>query len=337
MFKKCVIAIVILSLILGGISTAAVHQKQAIVLRDGLTACTNVSSVSNDDFYFVQITDPHIRFPLFDKIHFFNGEKLDSKEKFETVINYVISFEPKPAFVVITGDVVDWASGNSGILNCLTFVGCLHKEDNQLYADEACSIPVYVIPGNHDYRRTTSLSNYYQYIDPNHSVRNNKFTVTHQNVCLFFLDSGHDYILQPKDWIKVQGSGLWSWDIKWLRDELENCNAEHKIILMHHPAVNWFVNLFKKDVIHRNRRTFIRLCDDYDVELVLAGHTHKARVFSTENFIPKHYCNEILPLNCSQYSSLYVQTASCVEDWAYRNISVKSNHVWLEKCEYVNS
>ena len=155
------------------------------------------------------------------------------------------------------------------------------------------------------------------------------------------MDSGHDYILQPKDWIHVMGSGLTYWfDILWLEDELSSCNSRHKIVLMHHPAINWG----KYDTFVHNKEIFIQLCEGYNVDLVLTGHTHAHRVFDKDkNFYP----NNELPLNCSLYTTLYVQTAATKggifennlipdeedEGYYYRNITIHGNDIWLNPCE----
>ena len=91
---------------------------------------------------------------------------------------------------------------------------------------------------------------------------------------------------------------------------------------MHYPAINWG----NFDVIARHRETFINLCEGYNVDLVLTGHTHASRIFDNEGTF---YLNELLPLNCSQYSTLHVQTDACKEDGYYRNISVVHNDIWL--------
>ena len=61
-----------------------------------------------DDFYFIQLTDTHIMHKLFDPL-----EK--TKERFVTVLENILSLDKKPAFIVITGDLVEWGgAGKSG-------------------------------------------------------------------------------------------------------------------------------------------------------------------------------------------------------------------------------
>lgn len=312
-------------LLISGISATGLSQKKEHKSLDTLD-----EEVCSDDFYFVQITDTHVMHKLFDK-----GE---NQNKFQTVVNHVSSFEDKPAFVVITGDLVEWGSGVLGVLNFKAFLDCLYEKDDRLYLDSSYSIPVYTIPGNHDYRWFGSLINYHRLVDKDHVKDNDKFTIEYENLTLLFLDTGHDYILRPKNWIHVQGSGLTYWlDILWLENELYNCDSQHKIVLMHYPAINWD----KYDTFKRNKEIFIDLVEGYNVNLVLTGHSHAPRVFDKDkNF----YSNDDLPLNCSMYPTLHVQTAACKcevyedepdEDIGcyYRNITISGNDVWLNPCE----
>jgi 3',5'-cyclic AMP phosphodiesterase CpdA len=276
----------------------------------------------SDDFYFVQITDTHVMHKLFDRNEIY-------KSRLGVLIDKINCFEKKPAFIVITGDLVSVGGGIIGILNYRAFLECFYKKDEQLYADSEYTIPVYTIPGNHDYYLHSTLFNYHRFIDSKHVIRNSimellenrqlsdRFTITYENLTMFMLDSGHDrYILKGDEGVQIKGSGLSYWfDIEWLENKLNNCNSKHKIVLMHHPAINWG----DQDTISRNRETFIQLCEGYNIELVLSGHTHATRVFDKDkNFFE----NSILPLNCSEYSTLHVQTDACKEGSYYRNITI---------------
>jgi len=322
MIKKQSILLIISFFILLSISLLPIVSGNLIKSSNSLAYNLETSSISSeDDFYFVQITDSHIMHKLFDR-----GE---NQNKFKTAIEHVNSFTKKPAFIVITGDLVEWGSGVFGALNFKAFLECLHKKDGQLYADENCSIPVYTIPGNHDYRWFNKLTNYHRLVDQNHILDDDKYVITHENLTLFFMDAGHDYILKPRDWIHVMGSGLTYWfDILWLEDELIGCNSPHKIVLMHYPAINWG----KYDTFVRNKDIFIQVCEGYNVDLVLAGHTHASRVFDKDkNF----YENDMLPLNCSNYPTLHVQTGACKDGCFYRNITISGDDLWLNPCEHI--
>jgi len=279
-----------------------------------------VLQTGDDDFYFVQLTDTHIRHKLFDR------NQVTTKI-LKSVIEEVTSFSPKPAFVVITGDLVEWGGGMaSGALNCQTFVSCLYEENDQLYLDEDHSIPVYTTPGNHDYCFERNLKNYHKYIDKKHIEGDDRYVITYGDVSLFFMDSGPNYYDNPFDWLEILGDGLYDDDIEWLEEELIQCESTHKIILMHHPAISDRNKQGEmRDVIARNRIEFVELCEDYNVELVLTGHTHSARVYDCDE---NKYSE--LPLNCSEYSTLYVQSDDCKEGVHFRNITIIGDDIWLE-------
>ena len=319
--KLSIVTVVLCILLLWAGATVGAFNKQSIVDQKKVEPDALIARDNNDDFYFVQITDTHVMHKLFDP----DGI---STNIFKTVIETVTSLSEKPAFVVITGDLVEWGGSRwSGALNYQAFLDYLCEEDGQLYADEEHSIPVYTIPGNHDYRWDTTLTNYYLYVDKIHNADDARYVTNYQDVSLFFLDSGHDYILEPWDWMRVLGSGLYDDDISWLENALNDCDSQHKIVLMHHPAVNYRDKYGKMtDVIARNREVFLGLCEDYDVDLVLVGHTHHAVVFDSEENV-----YDELPLNCSLYPTLYVQSDDCKDGCHYRNISIVGSDIWLDE------
>jgi len=290
----------------------------SILLFNGLTlgSTSGKNLIENDNFYFVHITDTHIMSKFFDHNEI-------SKKRLREVLDLVCSYENKPAFIVATGDLVEWGGSKiSGALNYLEFVSCFYKKDGQLYADADFSIPVYTTPGNHDYCLNRNLKNYHTYVDKNHIEDEDRYVVTYGDTSLFFMDSGPNYYSDISILFDWHGEGLCDCDIAWLEDELDNCQSANKIILMHHPAVG-----NEDDLFINNREEFVDLCETYDVEVVLAGHTHHSRVYD-------HDLNEYsgLPLNCSQLPTLYVQTDDCKQDAHYRNVSIVSNNIWLDGC-----
>jgi len=294
----------------------------SILLLSGLsfgssTKYKNSVQCNSDDFYFVQITDTHVMHNIFDRNE-------NSKNRFKSVLNHICSFDDKPAFIVITGDLTNWGgSWISGALNCKAFISCFYEKDSQFYADENYSIPVYTTPGNHDYNFNRNLKNYHRLIK-----NEDRYIVNYSNVSLFFMNSGPNHYGEFYDWLRnIDGAGFYNCDIQWLESALDNCSYNFKIVLMHHPAINSrSKNGEMHGVIARNREAFIDLCEKYNVELVLTGHTHNSKVFDG-NEQAYNFNNS---LNCSLYSTLYVQTDDCKEGVHYRNISFIGNDIWLE-------
>jgi len=316
---KLFIIFLIINFVLSAISIGGLSKNIQVLEKK--------ESSTSKDFYFVQITDTHLLYESFEK----NG---NSKGRFKCVLENVTSFKRKPAFIVITGDLCEWGgNGKTGALNYQTFVSCLYEKNNMLYATSEYSIPVYTIPGNHDYMPESSLKNYHTYIDKNHIATNDKYAITYGSVSLFFMNSGHDYTSHPSDWKRTKGNGLYGDDIEWLENGLRGCQTEHKIVLMHHPAVNVRDKLGEMtSVIARNREKFVELCEQYKVDLVLCGHTHTSRVFDAEE---NRYDNEY-PIDCSKYPTLYVQSDDCKEGVHYRNISIIDDNIWLEENQKIN-
>ena len=284
-----------------------------------------ISLQKNNDFYFVQLTDTHIRHKLFDKNEL-------TIERLSTVLELILSFENKPAFIVITGDLTEWG-GNiiTGALNCITFANCFYEKDDQLYADEDFTIPVYTTPGNHDYCLSGNLKNYNKYIDKKHGDVKNRYNITYGHIKLFFMDSGPNHYFHPRYWTDIVGDGLYDCDIEWLENELKSCTYDKKIILMHHPAINTrHDNGDMGGVIFRNREVFIELCETHNVELVLAGHTHTSKIFDADEVVYNDY-----PINSSLYTTLYVQSDDCKQGIHYRNISIQGDDIWIESSQEV--
>ncbi len=290
----------------------------------GSSAKQKISVINeNDDFYFVQITDTHVMHKIFDR-------KETSKNRFKGILNHICSFDEKPAFIVITGDLTNWGgSWISGALNCLAFISCFYEKDGQFFADENFSIPVYTTPGNHEYNLNRNFKNYLRFIK---DVE--RYIVNYNNVSLFFMNSGPSYYAELYDWLRnIDGDGLYNCDIQWLESTLDNCSYSHKIILMHHPAINSrSKNGEMHGVIARNREAFVDLCNEYNVDLVLTGHTHNSKIFDGNEQI-YNFNNS---LNCSLYSTLYVQTDDCKEGVHYRNISFIGNDIWLENTKEID-
>ena len=294
--------IIILTLLIGSFSVVGINQE-SIVFKD----------IKSNDYYFVHLTDTHIRHKIVDFSE-------STTNKLKTVLNKVISYQNKPAFIVITGDLCEWAGSDPiGALNCKAFLSCFYEENDQIYADSEHTIPVYTTPGNHDYVISRNLKNYHKYIDKKHVEQNDRYNITYEDLTLYFMDSGPNYYSDIKILFEWHGEGLCSDDIEWLEEELDNCKTSNKIVLMHHPAVGKEHDLFIK-----NREEFFDLCENYQVDVVLAGHTHSYKVYYYNN---RYYER---PLNCSNFTTLYVQSDDCREAIHYRNISIIGNDIWIE-------
>ena len=308
LMKKTLALFIFLVLLFGSVISAGLSKN--------INKPHKISVNESEDYYFIQITDTHI-------IHEKFQENKTSINRLKLALREINSIKEKPKFVVMTGDLVEWGGKkDAGELNYQAFKDCFYENNNQLYVDSECKIPLYSIPGNHDYLWETSLENYHKYIS-----NQDRYVLKYYDTTFIFMDSGSNAIKHPKDWLRTKGTGLSDEDIEWLTTELEKCTTKNKIILMHHPAVNNRDSLGEMGaVISKNRGNFVSLCEEYNVELVLCGHTHSSRVFDADENRIKDY-----PMNCSNYPTLFVQSEDCTEDAYYRNISFVDGHIFLEE------
>jgi predicted MPP superfamily phosphohydrolase len=318
--KLQVVSLFFIVLILNGIVVVGSMQKHS---DEPVSVLQKNQSTS--DFYFVHLTDTHVVNKLYD-------HNVTRKQWLTSLLKYVTSFETPPAFVVITGDLVDWGEGSFGALNYIAFRQCFYQQNRHLYADKNCSIPVYFTPGNHDYYFFRVLCNYHLFVNRIALKDHDRYVITFKNLSLFFMNSGPDSRATQSDINNSIAVGLTKKDIAWLDDQLHDCTTSHKIILMHHPAINIrnedgdMVSVFK-----HHREQFVELCKKYDVDAVLAGHTHEARVFDAEEHL-----YENLPMNTSTYPPLFVQSDDCKQSIHYRNISLDGDDLWIEQSHEVN-
>jgi hypothetical protein len=146
------------------------------------------------------------------------------------------------------------------------------------------------------------------------------------------MNSGPNSYAKQSDHANSLSIGLTNDDIVWLDEKLNNCTTNKKIILMHHPAINIRNDKGELyDVFIHNREKFIELCENYDVDAVLAGHTHDPRVFDADEHL-----YENLPINSSNYATLFVQSDDWKEGVHYRNISIVGNDIWIEQSQEIN-
>lgn len=224
-----------------------------IQLKSFLTLTTFILSLTlygqNHDhksFYFIQITDP--QFGFIDANRSFEKESALYKKAIDAINNL------KPAFVVITGDLVNDRKNREQIKEFRRLTGMINKK-----------IPVWFSPGNHDIGQSP----------------------THNDIDTFIKLYGHDRFS-----FRYEGSlfiGLNSCLIKstpgeaeeeqyrWLKDQLENNkDALHKVIFTHYP-------FFLKDPEEKDeyfnielsvRKRYLALFAENKADAVFSGHLH---------------------------------------------------------------
>ena len=245
--------------------------------------------------YFIHATDTHV---------------YENNDRLEDYVNKINSLEKKPKFVIVSGDLVDWGAGESGQQNFEKFIEIMDKLDTDWY----------VVPGNHDCRNGAGSAsipiplegdrfvNYYAQIPAEHDLT---YRLKDKGeVVIIGVNSGWDELNLDTSPFPPEGSGLSNEQIASLESKLDSLDGvkddkdssgKKKIIVMHHPT-HWQNEQHKDDgVFLHNRDTFIKLCEDYGVDIVLAGHTHEGAVRDD--------------------GTKWIVTAAAGEDAAYRKVT----------------
>jgi len=254
--------------------------------NDDLTDTDTADVDISEPFYFVHISDIHY------------GEN-GYRQMFINQINWInLLSDPemmgaKPAFILITGDLVHFGRGCE-IFWCWLF-DQLYEEENNDYSilkndlenELDGDIEYYVVPGNHDgyvftvsppfpYDLTTYNSHFPDMICPK------SISIPEFDLNLILLNSGSDSLI-AQCIIPPRGTGLSGDDLTWLENHIDD-NSLFKMILMHHPSIYYGDCYFPPwpcgdgcwDIgsIHNNRGQFMNFCDQHDVDLVTSGHNH---------------------------------------------------------------
>jgi len=283
---------------------------------------------------FVHISDLHVS----DAVSYVNDCD-NGAVMFQCYIKKFTELNPKPAFIVASGDITNLGNcspyGMYPMLTQYLYPGLvLNPGIGDYYIDSARTIPIYFVPGNHDYRTgnipplsNATLPYYSKYIAPD-----TDYVVTTTDAVIIFLRSGYDDnrpIWEDTNPLNPEGSGLTGAQCNWLRNVLSLYSSKRKIIVMHHPPVdvagtNPDGTPFTSSIqdmadgsILNNRTTFMNICDSNHVDVVLAGHEHQNVVASRSgNVVAENWPD----------STRYIQTGAAFQG-AYRIITVSSSFV----------
>jgi 3',5'-cyclic AMP phosphodiesterase CpdA len=211
-----------------------------------LVSSCGIHREQNKTFSFVQITDP--QFGFFSNNNGFKEEVL-LYEKAVTKINML-----NPAFVVITGDLVNDRSNKSQWDEFRRITSLIKPE-----------IKVYLTPGNHDVGQNPEKKDidYYKSM-----FGNDRFSFEFDN-CRFI---GFNSCL-----VKAETPGLEEEQFEWLEKELAAASGARQIMLFcHYP-------FFLKDPMEpenysnikpESRQKYLSLFSRYGVDALLSGHLH---------------------------------------------------------------
>ena len=229
----------------------AKNMKRATTLCALLVAVTAASSVAGTPFFFIQLSDP--QFGMFAADAGFAQETAN----FEFVI--ATANRLRPAFVVVTGDLVNKPGDDAEI-----------AEYRRIAAKLDPAIPLHNVAGNHDVGNVPtpqSIAAYTGQFGPDH------YTFRHEDLVGIVLDSS--LIHAPEG-----APELFAEQERWLRGELERARgagARHIVIFQHHP---WFLSDADEpdqyfNIPRERRARYLAMFREFGVRHLVSGHYHR--------------------------------------------------------------
>lgn len=210
-----------------------------------------LASARAESYFFIQMSDP--QFGMYTADHGFEQETAN----FEFAIANANRL--KPAFVVITGDLVNKA-GNAAQI----------AEYQRIAAKLDHSIPLYALPGNHDVENEPTAETLAAY---RKRVGRDYYTFRSHDMAGFMLNGS---LLKAPDKVKDEAAR----QEQWLKTELEKAKREgvkHLVVFMHQSLF-----LEKADepdqyfnIPSPTRSRILAMLHEYGVEHVYAGHYHR--------------------------------------------------------------
>jgi 3',5'-cyclic-AMP phosphodiesterase len=193
-----------------------------------------------------QITDLHVR-PR-GKVAY---ERVDTNAMLETAVAAIEALPRKPDLVIATGDLTD----------------CGLAAEYEVLRDilEPLSMPVYLVPGNHD-RRAELFAEF-----------GSDGYLKNEDGFLHYVVEGHDVRLIGLDTV-VPGNGhgeMCAARLAWLEGKLGQERKRPTVIFMHHPPFG--TGLADMDRINcRNGASMAAVLRRFDnIERVVCGHHHR--------------------------------------------------------------
>ena len=202
-------------------------------------------------FYFIQLSDPQLG--MFTN----NRDFAQDAANFEFAVTAVNRL--RPAFVVITGDLVHKPGDAAQIAEYRRIVAKIDR-----------SIPVYNIAGNHDVENAPtpeSLAAYRKIFGPD------RYTFRHQGLVGIVLNSSVIHTPEKAAAELVEQE-------RWLRAELVQAKAEgarHIVVFQHHP---WFIKTAAEADQYFNipiarRAAYMAMFREFGVRYLFCGHYHR--------------------------------------------------------------
>ena len=224
---------------------------RALVLAVTLIVGPRAVVAAEDPFFFIQLSDPQLG--MFTN----NADFVQDAANFEFAVASVNRL--RPAFVVITGDLVNKPGDAAQIAEYRRIVGQIDP-----------AIPVYNVAGNHDVQNVPtpdSLAAYTKIFGPD------RFVFRHRGLTGVVLNSS---IIHSPDKAPAQLAEQEA----WLRIELARAKADgarHIVVFQHH---SWFLAQASEPDQYFNiplarRLAYLSLFREHGVRYLFCGHYHR--------------------------------------------------------------
>jgi 3',5'-cyclic AMP phosphodiesterase CpdA len=223
----------------------------AFALLLALVTFASRGAAAEEPFFFIQLSDPQLG--MFTE----NRDFTQDAANFEFAVTAVNRL--RPAFVVITGDLVHKPGDSAQI-----------TEYRRIVAKIDPAIPVYNVAGNHDVQNVptpASVADYVKIFGPD------RYTFTHRSVTGIVLNSS--VIHSPQESTRQLAE-----QEQWLRAELtkaKTAGARHIVVFQHHP---WFIASAAEPDQYFNiplarRSAYMALFREFGVRYLFCGHYHR--------------------------------------------------------------
>lgn len=259
------------------------------ILLFGIICIANLCSFAQ--LSFIHISDMHVSTTP-------AANSDTNAQYFVCAIKEFAGLNPKPAFVLVTGDISDIGNMQPlgmypAIIQHLFPPALTNPAVGAYFIDSAKTIPIYFTPGNHEYWTGFDsiglpISNDTLFYYPKYITPDTDYVIQTDLAVIVCMRSGHDSPYgYPPDPALIMGTGLSNAQINWLRNILNSNSSKRKIIVMHHPPVNaagtnsdgtpYTASVLDSatNSLQNNRTTFLNICDSNHVDVVLAGHEHQ--------------------------------------------------------------
>ncbi|MBI2838251.1 MAG: metallophosphoesterase [Acidobacteria bacterium] len=275
-----------------------------------------VSSTLDPSFSFIHLTDTHVGDSKWAAI--VRTDYDVDGVAFGQMASFICGMANKPAFVVDSGDVVDWGACFNRDLNpnfqkLLSFLSPWDATKKRYYIDKtAKTIPIYFSLGNHDTRDRLQVDtgdpyDFHWWIfgdDPKYIEHDDiaDYHLVQSNALIIVMDSGRDTLRfnweNPLE--NPEGNGFTASQMTWLKDTIKNNSSlRPKILVMHHPAANGLGKLCNTSaycgpVLDGGDGSFVDERADFfnvmagtiggisdaswKVDVVLTGHVHQSLI-----------------------------------------------------------